>query len=113
MNKIITDNNITKKPYITAVFKNEDDNTVILVIQEGSGDNLLREDQEEGYVDYVDYTYEISETGTLTHDENGGMLLLKSYVSDLYDKEGLCSPVVLDAVLDLEGFAVPECIYVF
>ena len=29
--------------------------TEFIRINEGTGDNLLREDQEEGYVDYIDF----------------------------------------------------------
>lgn len=53
-------------------------------ICEGTGDNLLQEDVDEGYVDYIYYDYyesllDIREDNV--HD--GGMILLKRYYQDM------------------------------
>ena len=53
-------------------------------ICEGTGDNLLSEDVDEGYVDYIYYDYyeslsDIREDNV--HD--GGMILLKRYYQDM------------------------------
>ncbi|MBP3899086.1 MAG: hypothetical protein J6D57_14795 [Mogibacterium sp.] len=63
--------------------------------QEGSGDNLLREDIAEGYVDYIDWTsyralwsyadgFEIDEA-------DGGMAMFKEPVTQLPDEELLAA----------------------
>lgn len=55
-------------------------------IEEGIGDNLLREDIEEGYVDYINYsTYKLDAENDPPEfvDEDGGMVLLKKYYSEL------------------------------
>lgn len=53
-------------------------------ICEGTGDNLLQEDIDEGYVDYIYYDYydsliDVKEDSA--HD--GGMILLKKYYQDM------------------------------
>jgi len=50
-----------------------------IVFEGGCGDNLFKEDIEEGYVDYVNYTrYDLMFDGELHATEwDGGMVLLK------------------------------------
>lgn len=55
----------------------------IIRIAEGIGDNLLHEDIEEGYVDYL--IYEIYDLDQGMPENDGGMLLLKAYAYEKYD----------------------------
>lgn len=53
-------------------------------ICEGTGDNLLGEDREEGYIDYIYYEIFLSLEDVYEHDEyDGGMVLLKKYYQDM------------------------------
>lgn len=57
-------------------------------VSEGTGDNLLKEDIVNGYVDY--YNYDIYQTlDSLENDEpcDGGMELLTDYYQDLFHSE--------------------------
>ena len=54
-----------------------------IIAEEGTGDNLLREDYEQGYVDYINITV-LDRDG---EELDGGMLLLKDYFSNLYPKQ--------------------------
>lgn len=71
-------------------------------IAEGTGDNLLDEDIEEGYVDYI--YYEMSELCvedgefTMHNDVDGGMVLCETMVADMSDED------IINAVLDMEFF---------
>lgn len=72
---------------------------LIICANEGTGDNLLPEDVEEGYVDYVNYTtYEIDDDGITEAD--GGMVLLKEYVRDRYKED---MDMIVDVVTDYLG----------
>lgn len=63
---------------------NED---VVIEFDEGTGDNLLHEDIEEGYVDYVNYTvYDISDFGDV-REIDGGMILLTKPFREAYTSE--------------------------
>ena len=61
------------------------------IIEEGTGDNLLPEDVQTGYVDYLNYdlyTMQIDvedpdDPKTLLAPEDGGMVLLKTLVQDI------------------------------
>jgi hypothetical protein len=66
----------------------------ILKIAEGSGDNLLHEDEEEGYVDYLDYT-EIECNNGLSEGD-GGMLLLNCSACERYEILEDAIPDILD-----------------
>lgn len=53
-------------------------------IEEGTGDNLLKEDIDLGYVDYINYEY--FDSMQAVYEENaydGGMVLLKRYYQDM------------------------------
>lgn len=62
-----------------------DKNTdLIFHICEGTGDNLLPEDTEAGYIDYIYYnTYETLEDAYNEINEGGGMVLLDVWYKDL------------------------------
>lgn len=62
---------------------------IIYEIEEGTGDNLLNEDIEEGYVDYIYYSvYSSLEAYNNGKEEiDGGMILLKIYYIDLTPEE--------------------------
>lgn len=66
----------------------------ILRISEGSGDNLLDEDIDAGYVDYIYY-----EQHALTIDfpeVDGGQIMLTELFQEKYDSTKACIPDVLD-----------------
>ncbi len=62
---------------------------IIYEIEEGTGDNLLNEDIEEGYVDYIYYSsyssLEAYKDGEAEID--GGMILLRKYYIDFTPEE--------------------------
>lgn len=56
----------------------------VIEFDEGTGDNLLDEDIEAGYVDYVYYTvYDISDLFNVV-EVDGGMILLEEYYDEHY-----------------------------
>lgn len=63
-------------------------------IAEGSGDNLLKEDIREGYVDYI--YYEQHEVGAGMPVVDGGQILLEEWLRDRYQCMAGCIPDVLD-----------------
>ena len=69
-----------------------------IIAEEGTGDNLLREDYEQGYVDYINITV-LDRDG---EEIDGGMLLLKDYFDDLYPK-GSEDRLLKDAVSEVYG----------
>ena len=65
-------------------------------IEEGSGDNLIREDIEAGYVTYVDFTgFTLSDDGE-EEETDGGMFLYKEDIRNIEDTV----PDVLDQLFD-------------
>ena len=66
----------------------------IIYIAEGTGDNLLREDVKEGYVDYI--YYEQYELGINMPGAGGGQILLKRPLRDEYQCMADCISDVLD-----------------
>lgn len=66
----------------------------VVRIAEGSGDNLLSEDVERGYVDYI--YYEQYELGIDMPEVDGGQIMLKSLLRDEYQCISDCIPDVLD-----------------
>ncbi len=72
----------------------------IICIDEGTGDNLLKEDVEEGIVDYLQYyVYDAEDIGTID-SEDGGMLTSKEYIRDKYKSMRDAVPEVLRMVYD-------------
>lgn len=66
----------------------------VIHISEGSGDNLLQEDIENGYVDYI--YYEQYELGADVMEMDGGQILLKEMLRDKYRCMEECIPEILD-----------------
>ena len=67
-------------------------------ICEGTGDNLLKEDVAEGYVDYIYYS--IYDSLRAIHEDSeydGGMVLLKEYYQDMDIVD------IVNAVGEMEG----------
>lgn len=75
--------------YVFVPSKNE-----IIRIAEGSGDNLLMEDIDEGYVDYIYYEQYRLDGGIAETD--GGEVLLKELFQEKYECTADCIPAVLD-----------------
>lgn len=64
----------------------------IITISEGSGMNLLDEDMDEGFVDYIyydQYDYDLQEV-------DGGQIMLTEMIQDTYTSMKECIPAVLD-----------------
>ncbi len=72
----------------------------LLFLQEGSGDNLLPEDEEEGNVDYLDYTCFMMDCGEVS-DGDGGQLMLPYMVQEHYG-------CLADAIPDILEFAYDD-----
>ena len=72
----------------------------IVHITEGTGDNLLQEDIEEGYVDYI--YYEVFDLDYDFPEVDGGMVLTTEYVADMDELE------IVRRTLDMMGCASPE-----
>jgi hypothetical protein len=66
----------------------------IIRISEGTGDNLLYEDREDGYVDYI--YYEQYEFGENIEEADGGQVMLTELFRDKYKCTAACIPDVLD-----------------
>lgn len=65
-------------------FWGKDENGRYYHICEGTGDNLLQEDIDLGYVDYIYYEIYADLNGVHENEEcDGGMVLLKEYYQDL------------------------------
>lgn len=66
----------------------------IIRITEGTGDNLLVEDRDEGFVDYIYYdTYTVDE---FIEEDNGGQVMLTELFREKYKSTEDCVPDVLD-----------------
>lgn len=66
----------------------------IIRIAEGTGDNLLPEDQNQGYVDYIYYEqYEISQD---MPEVDGGQILLKKRLREQYQCIAECIQEILN-----------------
>lgn len=65
----------------------------VLRIDEGTGDNLLAEDEEAGYVDYI--YYDVYDAAIRT-EIDGGQVMLTELFRDKYESTMDCIPDVLD-----------------
>lgn len=70
----------------------------VIMIAEGSGDNLFDEDIERGYVDYIYYEqYELPDNIEEDMRElDGGMVMLTEAFQEKYESTEACVPDVLD-----------------
>lgn len=66
----------------------------IIYISEGTGDNILSEDIEEGYVDYINYQIYMLDNGIC--EDDGGMIMLTELFRDEYSCTADCIPDVLE-----------------
>ena len=71
----------------------------IIIIKEGSGDNLSREDMEDGFVDYIYYTQYSLNDGDIK-EIDGGMILQKTYLAETYSSLRLVISDVLEMAYD-------------
>lgn len=69
-------------------------NNQIIRISEGTGDNLLDEDIEAGYVDYI--YYEQYELGDDIRESDGGQIMLTELFREKFTCTKDCIPNVLD-----------------
>ena len=89
-----------KSDFCIAVKCNQKDGEETLVeITEGTGLNLLEEDEANGYVDYIHYTVYARKMGEGFVEDDGGIVLLTEPYSKLSVKE------IVEKVLDMEGVA--------
>ena len=70
----------------------------IIRIAEGSGDNLLKEDIKEGFVDYI--IYEQYELDIDMPESDGGQVMLTELFREKYTCTEDCVPDVLDMTYD-------------
>ena len=78
----------------------------IVHVSEGTGDNLLKEDADEGYVDYLNYAcYELD--GGIEESE-GGMVLFRSLIHDKFHCLGEALPMVFEEAYgdSVQGFVL-------
>ncbi len=74
----------------------------IIVISEGDGSNLEKEDREEGFVDYAYYSV-YDPNDLLSGEIDGGMLCLKEYLRNAYKDIKEIVPDVLSLQYDNEN----------
>ncbi len=96
---------IDKRDFII-MHVDDNDKAVYIRATEGTGDNLLQEDIDLGYVDYVNYTiYGTLKEAVIDDGENeidGGMVLCSQLVADMYFDD------ILTNVLEMTGFTDTE-----
>lgn len=82
---------------------------IFVFASEGTGDNLLSEDIDNGYVDYIDWTsYSLLLVGEpVFSEEDGGMVMSKKYVSDMTDEE------IIKALRYEAGIDTEDCIKLY
>lgn len=67
------------------------DKKQIIEYSRGTGDNLLPEDREEGYVDYINYTiYDLDDLDDVKEIDGGLVLLTEPYNEAEAEKQVLC-----------------------
>lgn len=79
-------------------------NVYLAVVDEGTGDNLLDEDIDDGYIDYLNWTLYALTTDCEPNfvEWDGGMVLSKRYVVEMTVKE------VIEAVCEQIGCRVED-----
>lgn len=73
--------------------------TTLIYLQEGSGDNLIPEDVKNGYVDYLDYTCFDLDNGEV-NESDGGEMMMTEYVQKRYSCLADAIPDILDFQFD-------------
>lgn len=68
----------------------------IIRIAEGTGDNLLPEDEERGYVDYI--YYDVHALRTDYPNIDGGMIMRTALIRDEFESMEDCIPIVLEFI---------------
>ncbi len=85
------------------IIETEDDR--FIRVTEGTGDNLLKEDVYDGYIDYVNYSiYETMKDAVNEENEkDGGMIMSKAYIENLEFAEILVMVLnQLDIEMDID-----------
>lgn len=72
----------------------------IVFMQEGSGDNLLQEDRDNGYVDYIDCTAYALDANGMVDEVDGGQLMTEYLIREKYTRLADAIPAVLDFLYD-------------
>lgn len=83
---------------IAMTFKGMDNNIYTVAVEEGTGDNLLLEDMDNGYIDYVNWTMHAMKMDynlPVFVEWDGGMVLTKTYVQEMTVEE-VCNMVCKD-----------------
>ena len=70
----------------------------IVHVSEGTGDNLLKEDRANGYVDYINYMRYALDDGVSEYD--GGLLMLTELFREKYDCTEDCVKELLEEMYD-------------
>lgn len=84
----------------------------IISINEGTGDNLLKEDEEEGYVDYLNYyVFDAEDIDYEAQSTDGGMLMSTEYIREKYNSLKDAVPEVLEMLYGTPGIT-PEITWV-
>ena len=78
----------------------------IVEFDKGTGDNLLPEDYEAGYVDYIYYTiYDISELDEVIEEDGGMILLERDFFEEFAGEDGEVDyNKVADRVMEFTGY---------
>ena len=93
---------VNKSDFCIALKCNQKDGEEILVeIAEGTGVNLLEEDEANGYVDYIYYTVYTYKKGEFVEDDGGIVLLTEPYSK-------LSVEQIVEKVLDMEGIDIED-----
>lgn len=104
--KIVLKDYIQDKGEFTVCAVNKKKEMLCVVIQEGTGDNLLDEDLEEGYVDYLNY-YCFPVSDHMICEGDGGMIMFKDYYADK-SLEDIISVTLQD--INTEDFPMVICL---
>lgn len=76
-----------------------------IIIAEGTGDNLLPEDMDEGYVDYINY-YTFDKTDIFEENafyDCGGMIMYKELIQEKFTDIRQVIPEVLFDIFEQKG----------
>ena len=71
----------------------------LISLSKGTGDNLLAEDREDGYVDYIEYTQREGTTEGM-EEIDGGMMMFKQPIQNKYSSLAGTIPDLLEYIYD-------------